>query len=101
MLNINVLYIYPKIIEINKEINLFRIIDNNIKESLVFYCKKEDVYNLFVIDTMSGVAEKLKDLNKLSEIDEFIKKVKGNEEQIKKLDDLEKAKKYILNLSQK
>ena len=47
MLNINLVYIYPKIIEINNEIHLLRIIDQKLKESLVLYCIKEDnVYKI-------------------------------------------------------
>ena len=42
MLNINLVYIYPKTIEINNEMNLLRIVDKREKESLVFYYIKEN-----------------------------------------------------------
>ena len=42
MLNINLVYIYPKTIEINNEMNLLRIVDKIEKESLVIYYTKEN-----------------------------------------------------------
>lgn len=98
MLHINVLYIYPKIIEINKEINLFRIIDNNIKETLVFYCKKEAGYKIMMMDTMSGENKEILGVSKIEEVGTFIKYIEKSEGTIKSLNSLEDIKKYILNL---
>lgn len=97
MLHINVLYIYPKIIEINKEINLFRIIDNNIKETLVFYCKKESNYKIMMMDTMSGENKEILGVSKIVEVEKFIKDIEKSEGTIKGLNSLEDIKKYILN----
>lgn len=98
MLHINVLYIYPKIIEINKEINLFRIIDNNIKETLVFYCKKESNYKIMMMDTMSGENKEILGVSKIGEVEKFIKDIEKSEGTIQGLNSLEDIKKYILNL---
>ena len=97
MLHINVLYIYPKIIEINKEINLFRIIDNNIKETLVFYCKKASNYKIMMVDTMSGENKEILGVSKIEEVGTFIKNIEESEGIIKSLNSLEDIKKYILN----
>lgn len=99
MLNINVLYIYPKIMEINKEINLFRIVDNNIKETLVIYGQKvQRDFKLLMINTMSGEIQNLGLINEL-EIEKYITKVKAKENEFTALKDLNEIEKYILNLS--
>lgn len=99
MLNINVLYIYPKIMEINKEINLFRIVDNNIKETLVIYGQKvQKDFKLLMINTMSGDIKNLGLVNEL-EIEKYITKVKAKENEFTALKDLNEIEKYILNLS--
>ncbi|WP_270942432.1 hypothetical protein [Romboutsia lituseburensis] len=99
MLNINVLYIYPKIMEINKEINLFRIVDNNIKETLVIYGQKvQKDFKLLMINTMSGEIKNLGLVNEL-EIEKYITKVKAKENEFTALKDLNEIEKYILNLS--
>lgn len=99
MLNINVLYIYPKIMEINKEINLFRIVDNNIKETLVIYGQKvQKDFKLLMINTMSGEIKNLGLIKEL-EIEKYITKVKAKENEFTALKDLNEIEKYILNLS--
>lgn len=99
MLNINVLYIYPKIMEINKEINLFRIVDNNIKETLVIYGQKvQRDFELLMINTMSGEIKNLGLINEL-EIEKYITKIKAKENEFTALKDLNEIEKYILNLS--
>ncbi|WP_331681791.1 hypothetical protein [Romboutsia sp.] len=97
-MNINVLYIYPEIIEINKEINLFRIIDNNIKESIVVYCIKEkDNYKVVMINTMSGETNEIFNVKNIDELDILINKFKILEKEIIPMNNLEKIKKCILN----
>jgi hypothetical protein len=99
MLNINIIYIYPEIIEINKEINLFRIIDNNIKETIVIYSIKENNnYNIFMINTMSGETNKICNVNNIDELGILINKFKILEKEIIAINDLEKIEKYILKL---
>ncbi|MGL4912577.1 MAG: hypothetical protein ACRC3Y_09110 [Romboutsia sp.] len=97
MLNINVLYIYPKIMEINNEINLFRIVDNNIKETLVIYGEKQITnYKILMINTMSGEINTICEINE-SEIESFIENIKVKD--IISQKDLNSMEKYILNLT--
>ncbi|WP_296645681.1 hypothetical protein [Romboutsia sp. 13368] len=54
-MNINLVYIYPKTIEINNEMNLLRIVDKVEKESLVMYSTKENEnYKICMINTYTG-----------------------------------------------
>ena len=99
MLNINIIYIYPEIIEINKEINLFRIIDNDIKETIVIYTiKQNDSYNVFMINTMSGETNEICNVNNIDELGILINKFKMLEKEIIAINDLEKIEKYILKV---
>lgn len=99
MLNINIIYIYPKIIEINKEINLFRIIDNSIKETIVIYgVKEKDIYKIFMINTMSGETNEIYNANNIGELDIIINKFKILEKEMININELEKIEKYILKL---
>lgn len=99
MLNISIVYIYPKIIKINKEINLFRIIDNNIKETIVLYAINEsDNYQVLMINTMTGDIINICNVNSLSKIDDLINKFKLNEENIINKGNLEEIQKYILKI---
>ena len=94
---LNIIYIYPEIIEINKEINLFRIIDNNIKETIVIYTIKEnDSYNVFMINTMSGETNEICNVNNIDELGILINKFKMLEKEIIAINDLQKIEKYIL-----
>ena len=97
MLNINLVYIYPKIIEINNEIHLLRIIDQKLKESLVLYCIKEDnVYKISSINTMVGEVKYLINYNDENDIKKLINNKKTKKKNIKELNNLEKIEKYIL-----
>ncbi|MGL5756330.1 MAG: hypothetical protein ACRCYC_13455, partial [Paraclostridium sp.] len=52
---INIIYIYPNIKFINNEINICRIVDNKIKETLVIFGIKEDNnLNIYITNTMTG-----------------------------------------------
>ena len=96
-MNINIIYIYPEIIEINKEINLFRIIDNNIKETIVIYAIREkDSYNVFMINTMSGETNKICNVDDIDKLDILINEFKMLEKEIIAINDLQKIEKYIL-----
>ncbi len=97
MLNINLVYIYPKIIEINNEIHLLRIIDQKLKESLVLYCIKEDnVYKISSINTMVGEVKYLINYNDENDLRKLVNNIKSKEKNIKELNNLEKIEKYIL-----
>ena len=97
MLNINLVYIYPKIIEIHNEIHLLRIIDQKLKESLVLYCIKEDnVYKISSINTMVGEVKYLINYNDENDLRKLVNNIKSKEKNIKELNNLEKIEKYIL-----
>ena len=97
MLNTNLVYIYPKIIEINNEIHLLRIIDQKLKESLVLYCIKEDnVYKISSINTMVGEVKYLINYNDENDLRKLVNNIKSKEKNIKELNNLEKIEKYIL-----
>lgn len=97
MLNINLVYIYPKIIEINNEIHLLRIIDQKLKESLVLYCIKEDnVYKISLINTMVGEIKYLINYNDENDLRKLVNNIKSKEKNIKELNNLEEIEKYIL-----
>lgn len=99
VLNISIVYIYPDIIKINNEINLFRIIDNNIKETIVLYAiNTNNKYQILMINTMTGDIINICNKNNLSEIDNLINKFKSNEENIKNKGNLEEIQKYILKI---
>ncbi|MGL5641379.1 MAG: hypothetical protein ACRDDM_03870 [Paraclostridium sp.] len=92
---INIVYIYPNIDFINNEINICRIIDNKIKETLVIFGIKEDNnLNIYITNTMTGDNIFVIKENDLNKINNFIL---SKEDEIKKLEDLEKIEKYILN----
>ncbi|HJG95559.1 MAG TPA: hypothetical protein K8V90_00440 [Romboutsia timonensis] len=96
-MNINLVYIYPKIIEINNEIHLLRIIDQKLKESLVLYCIKEDnVYKISSINTMVGEVKYLINYNDENDLRKLVNNIKSKEKNIKELNNLEKIEKYIL-----
>ena len=97
MLNINLVYIYPKIIDINNEIHLLRIIDQKLKESLVLYCIKEDnVYKISLINTMVGEVKYLINYNDEDDLRKLVNNIKSKEKNIKELNNLEEIEKYIL-----
>lgn len=97
MLNINLVYIYPKIIDINNEIHLLRIIDQKLKESLVLYCIKEDnVYKISLINTMVGEIKYLINYNDENDLRKLVNNIKSKEKNIKELNNLEEIEKYIL-----
>lgn len=97
MLNINLVYIYPKIIEINNEIHLLRIIDQKLKESLVLYCIKEDnVYKISLINTIVGEVKYLINYNDENDLRKLVNNIKSKEKNIKELNNLEEIEKYIL-----
>lgn len=99
MFNINLINIYPKFVDINNEINLFRIVDSKIKESLVFYCIKEkNIYKVYMINTMTGEDIHLKNYNEIYNLNKLIENIKSIEVDINKLESLEMAEKYILKL---
>ena len=98
MLNINLVYIYPKTIEINNEMNLLRIVDKIEKESLViYYTKENEKYKIYMINTSTGENTYIVSYDQKN-IDNFINIIKNREIDIKSLENLKNIEKYILKL---
>lgn len=92
---INIIYIYPNIDFINNEINICRIIDENIKETIVIYgVKKGTKIEIYLTNTLTGI-DKL--LNEVKNIEDIVSFIKSNENEIRILENLEYVEKYILN----
>lgn len=96
MLNINLVYIYPKTIEINNEMNLLRIVDEVVKESLVvYYTRENEKYKIYMINTSTGENNYIVSYDEKN-IDNFINIIKSIETDIKSLENLNNIEKYIL-----
>lgn len=96
MLNINLVYIYPKTIEINNEMNLLRIVDEVVKESLVvYYTRENEKYKIYMINTSTGENNYIVSYDE-NNIDNFINIIKSIETDIKSLENLNNIEKYIL-----
>ena len=92
---INIIYIYPNTDFINDEINICRIIDEKIKESLVVYgIRNNKNLKIYITNTMTGDNKLIKEIDNLNEVKESIL---SNEIKIKSLKDLVGIEKYILN----
>lgn len=93
---INIIYIYPNTNFINNEINILRIVDEKIKESLIIFGIKEDNnLNIYITNTMTGDNKLVKIFD---DINEFVEIIKSKESEIKALKDLMEIEKYILNV---
>lgn len=96
MLNINLVYIYPKTIEINNEMNLLRIVDEVVKESLVvYYTRENEKYKIYMINTSTGENNYIVSYDE-NNIGNFINIIKNIERDIKSLENLNNIEKYIL-----
>ncbi|MEG2983920.1 MAG: hypothetical protein RR835_04415 [Peptostreptococcaceae bacterium] len=94
---IKIIYLYPDVDEIINEINLLRIVDNSIKESIVMYSKyNNSEYSVYTINTMTGNIDKVCILKDISELNTFINEFKTDEWKITNLESLELIEKYIL-----
>ena len=76
MEKISLKYIYPNIIKVLDEINLFRVIDNNLRESIVVYANNVDnQYHINMTNTNFGNIINICKLEKLLDVDKFMEKV--------------------------
>ena len=97
-MKIEIFFVYPFMKIVNKESNLFRIVDNNLKETLVIYLMEEkNQYNIYMINTMTGAINKIFTCNNLDEIDKFNDLFISKKENLIKGEGLDKIEKYILN----
>lgn len=98
-MKIEIFFVYPMMGIVNKESNLLRIVDNDLKESLVIYLMEENnQYNVYMMNTMTGIMSKLTTSQDLDEIDNLNDFLMSNKESIMKGEDLESIESYILNL---
>ncbi|WP_297134213.1 hypothetical protein [Terrisporobacter sp.] len=99
-MKINMFFVYPMMDIVNGESNLFRIVDNNLKETLVIYLITENnKYNINMINTMTGEINKILVANDSQELDSIIQVLIDNKKKIIKEKDLLSVEKYILNLT--
>jgi len=99
MSNINLIDIYPQLLEINNEINLLRIVDKKVKESLVFYCSKdENTYKVYMLNTMTGQEAHIKNCKEKNSLKNLVENIKSVEININELETLEKVENYILKI---
>ena len=98
-MKVEIFFVYPIMGIVNKESNLFRIVDNDLKESLVVYLMEEkNQYNIYLMNTMTGSMNKIFTAKDLEEVDKFNNICIKNKEHIIKRKDLENMKRYILKV---
>ena len=98
-MKVEIFFVYPIMGIVNKESNLFRIVDNDLKESLVVYLMEEkDQYNIYLMNTMTGSMNKIFTAKDLEEVDKFNNIFIKNKEHIIKRKDLENMERYILKV---
>ena len=99
MSNINLIDIYPQLLEINSEINLLRIVDKKVRESLVLYCSKdENTYKVYMLNTMTGQEAHIKNCKEKNSLKNLVENIKSVETNINELETLEKVENYILKI---
>ena len=98
-MNIEMFFVYPTMGIINNESNLFRIVDNNLKETIVIYLTEEkNKYNIYMINTMTGNIYKIFTVKGLAQVDKFNNLLINNKVNIVKSKDLDEIVQYILKL---
>ena len=97
-MKVEIFFVYPLMGIVNKESNLFRIVDIDLKESLVIYLMEEkNKYNIYMINTMTGGINKILTVKNLKEIDKFNNLFINRKDYILKGKDLAQIERYILN----
>lgn len=97
-MKVEIFFVYPLMGIVNKESNLFRIVDSDLKESLVIYLMEEkNKYNIYMINTMTGGINKILTVKNLKEIDKFNNLFINRKDYILKGKDLAQIERYILN----
>ncbi len=98
-MKIEMFFVYQIMGIVNKESNLFRIVDNNLKETLIIYLmEEENKYNIYTINTMTGNRYKIFTGKDLDEIDKFNDLFISNKVNIIKGKNLDEIEECILNL---
>lgn len=98
-MKMDMFFVYPMMDIVNGESSLFRIVDNNLKETLVIYLIMENTkYSINMINTMTGEISKILIVNDLQEVDKINRILMDNKEKIIKEKDLYSVETYILKL---
>lgn len=98
-MKMDMFFVYPMMDIVNGESNLFRIVDNDLKETLVIYLIMENnKYSINMINTMTGEISKILIANDLQEVDKINGILMDNKEKIIKEKDLYSVETYILKL---
>lgn len=98
-MKMDMFFVYPMMDIVNGESSLFRIVDNDLKETLVIYLIMEDnKYSINMINTMTGEISKILIANDLQEVDKINRILMDNKEKIIKEKDLYSVEVYILKL---
>lgn len=94
---IDLIYLYPQWNFLGNEINICRIIDNKMKETLIIYgIDKVKYLEIYMTNTYTGENKIIDRLNSINEIELFIQKIQDKINNIKNQNDLICAEKYIL-----
>jgi uncharacterized membrane protein YjjP (DUF1212 family) len=99
MEKISILYFYPDFVKINNEINLIRIVDNEIKEGIIIFAEdKGDEVILNLTNTNVGEVVPMLKLVSVDKLVIAVNNIKENENKIKSLKDLSEIEKHVLKL---
>lgn len=98
-MKMDMFFVYPMMDIVNGESSLFRIVDNDLKETLVIYLIMENTkYSINMINTMTGEISKILIANDLQEVDKINRILIDNKKKIIKEKDLYSVETYILKL---
>ncbi|MGL5506941.1 MAG: hypothetical protein ACRDB0_03460 [Paraclostridium sp.] len=94
---IDIIYLYPQYKFLGNEINIIRIIDNEIKETITIYAidKKKSI-DIYMSNTSTGENILINKISSIEEIDLLIKRLINEESNIKNEKYLSSVEKYIL-----
>lgn len=94
---IDIIYLYPQYKFLGNEINIIRIIDNKIKETITIYgVDRKKSIDIYISNTSTGENILINKINSIEEIDLLINRLINEESNIKNEKDLSSVEKYIL-----
>lgn len=94
---IKLIYLYPQWGFLGDEINISRIIDDKIEETIIIYgIDKKQFIEIYMTNTYTGENKLINKVYSIDEIELFIQKLQYEEDNIKNQNDLFSVEKYIL-----
>jgi hypothetical protein len=94
---IKLIYLYPQWGFLGNEINISRIIDDKIEETIIIYgIDKKQFIEIYMTNTYTGENKLINKVYSIDEIELFIQKLQYEEDNIKNQNDLFSIEKYIL-----